>query len=94
MVWNNYLSNIVSAELLANVSVCTDFLLVREKPDLCSQPFDTDEIATFIKYIWFQTVTSWCFYVYFFYLLFYNLIIQFIMLLKPVIVGRHCRSPK
>jgi len=40
-----YLSN-VSAELLANVSPLRDFLLFRQKPDLCSLLFDTDEIAT------------------------------------------------
>jgi len=41
----------VSAELLANESVLEDFLLFREKPDLCSLLFDTVEIATFIKCI-------------------------------------------
>jgi len=35
LVWNNYLSN-VSAELLANVSVLKNFLLYRDKPELCS----------------------------------------------------------
>jgi len=44
LVWNNYLSN-VSAELLANVSVLTDFLLFRDKPELCSNMFNTDDIT-------------------------------------------------
>jgi len=39
LVWNNYLSN-VSAELLANVSVLKDFLLFRDKPELCSDMFN------------------------------------------------------
>ena len=47
LVWNNYLSN-VSAELLANVSVLKDFLLLRDKPELCSDVFNTDDITCFI----------------------------------------------
>jgi len=47
LVWNNYLSN-VSAELLANVSVLKDFLLFRDKPELCSDMFNTDDITCFI----------------------------------------------
>jgi len=39
-------------ELLANVSVLRDFLLFRDKPDICSHLFDTDKIATFIKCIY------------------------------------------
>ena len=48
LVSNNHLSS-VSTELSANVSVLRDFLLFKEKPDICSHLFDTDEIATFIK---------------------------------------------
>ena len=47
LVWNNYLSN-VSAEILANVSVLRDFLLFRNNPELCSDLFNTDDIACFI----------------------------------------------
>jgi len=47
LVWNNYLFN-VSAELLANVSVLKDFLLFRNKPALCSDMFNTDDITCFI----------------------------------------------
>jgi len=47
LVWNNYLFNI-SAEMLANVSVLKDFLLFRDKPDLCSNLFNMDDITCFI----------------------------------------------
>jgi len=47
LVWNNYLSN-VSAEMLANVSVLKGFLLFRDNPELCSDLFNTDDIAGFI----------------------------------------------
>jgi len=47
LVWNNNLSN-VSAELLANVSVLKDFLLFRDKPEVCSDMFNTDDITCFI----------------------------------------------
>ena len=45
LVCNNYLPN-VSAELLANVSVLKDFLLFRDKPELCSDMFNTDDITS------------------------------------------------
>ena len=47
LVWNNYLSN-VSAQLLASVSVLKDFLLFRDKPELSSDMFNTDDITCFI----------------------------------------------
>jgi len=47
LVWNNYLSN-VSAELLANVSVLKDFLLFTDKPEICSDMFNTVDITCFI----------------------------------------------
>ena len=47
LVWNNYLSS-VSAELLANVSVLNDFLLFRDKPELCANMFSANDISYFI----------------------------------------------
>ena len=47
LVWNNYLSS-VSAKLLANVSVLNDFLLFRDKPELCANMFSADDISCFI----------------------------------------------
>jgi len=54
LVWNNYLFN-VSAEMLANVSVLKDFLLFRDKPEICSNLFNMDDITCFITGL----CTSW-----------------------------------
>jgi len=53
LVWNNYLSN-VSAKLLANVSVLKDFLLSRDKPELCSD-MDIDIDAASRQIFWCQS---------------------------------------
>jgi len=41
----------VSSELLAKVAVLKDMLLFRDNPNLCTDLFDADEIATVINCI-------------------------------------------
>ena len=49
-IWNHYHST-VSSKLLAKVAVLKDMLLFRDNPNLCTDLFDADEIATAINCI-------------------------------------------
>ena len=49
-IWNHYHST-ASSELLAKVAVLKDMLLFRDNPNLCTDLFDADEIATAINCI-------------------------------------------
>ena len=51
LVWNSYLSN-VSAELSANVFVLRNLLLFRDNQYIRYHPFETDEIAIAINFMY------------------------------------------
>ena len=46
---SSYCHSTVSSELLAKVAVLKNMLLFRDNPNLCTDLFDADEIATVIN---------------------------------------------